>query len=319
MADICASDVRQPAAGDTASPVWKTILVGGLNHGGRGYYALDITTPASPKALWEFTHDNLGYSYGNPVITKLKDGTWVVIVASGYNNVGPGDGKGYLFILNADSGALIRAITTDVGDTTTPSGLARITAWANFPDNNNTAQRVYGGDLLGNLWRFDVNGDIPTTVDPPVYDAQRLATLKDAGGVAQPITSKPELGKIAGQPVVFVGTGQLLGATDPSLQRKTLVFTTNRPLEGGGCVPTATSFRYFLDYRTGNAIEGTEGIIGVKIGDFLATRAAVVVLSDDRLYGLTRTDRPGTEEGEIPTPPPGETVRRVSWRELVTE
>jgi Tfp pilus tip-associated adhesin PilY1 len=37
--------------------------------------------------------------------------------------------------------------------------------------------------------------------------------------------------------------------TDPSLQRKTLVFTTNRPLEGGGCVPTATSFRYFLDYR----------------------------------------------------------------------
>jgi type IV pilus assembly protein PilY1 len=214
MGDICASDCATPAAGDTAHPVWKTILVGGLNHGGRGYYALDITTPAAPKALWEFTHENLGYSYGNPVITKLKNGTWVVIVASGYNNIGPGDGKGYLFILNADSGALIRAITTDVGDTTTPSGLARITAWANFPDNNNTAQQVYGGDLLGNLWRFDINGDIPTTVDPPVYDAQRLATLKDASGVAQPITSKPELGKIAGQPVVFVGTGQLLGADD---------------------------------------------------------------------------------------------------------
>jgi hypothetical protein len=87
MGDICASDCATPADGDTASPVWKTILVGGLNHGGRGYYALDITTPASPKALWEFTHDNLGYSYGNPVITKLKNGTWVVIVASGYNNV----------------------------------------------------------------------------------------------------------------------------------------------------------------------------------------------------------------------------------------
>ncbi len=41
---------------DTATGQWKTILVGGLNKGGRGYYALDITNPTTPKALWEFTH-----------------------------------------------------------------------------------------------------------------------------------------------------------------------------------------------------------------------------------------------------------------------
>jgi type IV pilus assembly protein PilY1 len=207
-----------PATSTTALcqvKAWKTILVGGLNHGGRGYYALDITDPAAPKALWEFTDDNLGYTYGNPVITKLKDGTWVVIVASGYNNVSPGDGQGRLFILDAGSGAVIqydqhrRRYMRD-----TPSGLARIAGWANFPDNNNTTQRVYGGDLLGNLWRFDINGDIPVTVDPPVYDAQRLAKLVDADGVAQPITSKPELGKVGSHPVVFVGTGQLLGSDD---------------------------------------------------------------------------------------------------------
>ena len=39
---------------------------------------------------------DLGYTYGNPVISKLKDGTWVVMFASGYNNVGPGDGVGRL-------------------------------------------------------------------------------------------------------------------------------------------------------------------------------------------------------------------------------
>ena len=33
---------------------------GGLGAGGRGYYALDITDPMSPKALWEFTNDSLG-------------------------------------------------------------------------------------------------------------------------------------------------------------------------------------------------------------------------------------------------------------------
>ncbi len=430
MGDICASNCQDSGA------VWKTILVGGLNLGGRGYYALDVTDPAAPKALWEFSHANLGYTYGNPVISELKDGTWVVIVASGYNNGsddGGGDGKGHLFLLNANTGALLRTIDTSAGDTTTPSGLARITAWANFPDVNNTAERVYGGDLLGNLWRFDINNDIP----PDGYDAHPLATLKDANGDPQAITTRPELGKVKNYPVVFVGTGKLLGTkdfekpfqqqsfyaikdkldsseygnprstqvtnqegqssnaftawtigtgecpagvffckkgdpvsvvtdllrkegetdeqyaerlaqtqhaaisnamgpyndgwyidfatageqsnTDPSLQRGSIVFTTNRPLEGGACEPKATSSRYFLDYRTGSAIEGTNGIIGVKIADSLATRAAVVVLPNDQLWGLTRTDKPGIEPAQIPIPPPSEAARRISWRELVTE
>ncbi len=206
--DICVSDCN------ASSATWKTILVGGLNNGGRGYYALDVTDPDNPKALWEFTDDNLGYTYGNPVITKLKDGTWVVLVSSGYNNISPGDGKGYLFVIKAADGSLLRTIGTGEGSTTTPSGLAKITAWADYAIYNNTALRAYGGDLLGNLWRFDINGDIPSTIEPPTYDAQRLATLKDSSGVAQPVTTRPELGKVGVYPVVFVGTGQLLGSED---------------------------------------------------------------------------------------------------------
>lgn len=80
-ADICTSNCSTGAA------TWKTILVGGLGRGGRGYYALDITDPTSPKALWEFTDTNLGYSSRLPQIGKLADGTWVVLVSSGYNNI----------------------------------------------------------------------------------------------------------------------------------------------------------------------------------------------------------------------------------------
>jgi len=69
--------------------------VGGLNKGGKSYYALDITNPSSPVMLWEFTDDNMGLTYGNPIISKRADGTWVVAVASGYNN-STGDGKGHL-------------------------------------------------------------------------------------------------------------------------------------------------------------------------------------------------------------------------------
>ncbi|MEY4978337.1 MAG: hypothetical protein RLZZ352_607 [Pseudomonadota bacterium] len=205
--DICAGSCN-------TTPNWKTILVGGLNAGGRGYYALDITDPANPKALWEFTDSNMGYSFGNPIITKLKDGTWVVIVASGYNNISPGDGQGRLFILDASTGELIRSISTGVGTTSAPSGLSKISAWANFPDVNNMTQRVYGGDLEGNVWRFDINGDIPVAASPRVYDAQRLASLKDGFLNPQPVTSRPELGTVDGKPVIFIGTGKLLEISD---------------------------------------------------------------------------------------------------------
>lgn len=222
---------------------WKTILVGGLNLGGRGFYALDITDPTAPKALWEFKVRNpavtacaatvtaaigasddcdLGSSYGNPVITKRAfDGKWVVLVTSGYDNVNPGDGHGYLYVLDAATGTILRKVDTGAGSTTTcpagltpaftppcPSGLAKISAFATDFIHDNTTLKVYGGDLFGNVWRFD------TSVDPPAV--LNLAQLTDAGGKPQSITSRPELGQIQGFPVLFIGTGRYLGVTDLS-------------------------------------------------------------------------------------------------------
>ena len=52
------------------NPNWKSILVGGLGKGGRGYYSLNVTTPtagneaaAASKVLWEFPV--AGTSYGS--------------------------------------------------------------------------------------------------------------------------------------------------------------------------------------------------------------------------------------------------------------
>ncbi|WP_161603769.1 pilus assembly protein [Noviherbaspirillum massiliense] len=201
--DICPN---APASTCTGSQ-WKTILVGGLNRGGKGYYALDITNPASPTLLWEFTNANLGYSYGNPKITKLKDGTWVVLLSSGYNNA---DGIGRLFVLNANTGALIRTISTSVGTSDNPSGMARISAHAPQSMTDNTTVAAYGGDTYGNLWRFDVNGDIGDAG----YDAQLLATFKDEDGKPQPVTVKPLEATVNGMPIVYVGTGRFLGVSD---------------------------------------------------------------------------------------------------------
>lgn len=204
--DICPNAPAACAAGD-----WRTILVGGYGAGGRGYYALDITDPDAPKALWQYTvgnDSNLGLSFGNPVITKDPDGAWVVIFASGYNNANPGDGKGYLYVLNASDGSLLRKIGTGEGSADTPSGLARINAWVESPLDN-TARYVYGGDLLGNLWRFDIKAG----------SVLKLAELGNVGNVGtQPVTIRPELAVVRSgaqrHAVVAVGTGRYLGLSD---------------------------------------------------------------------------------------------------------
>lgn len=218
-----------PVIGDIyVNGEWKTILVGGLNAGGKAYYALDITTPSSPKLLWEFTDTNLGLSYGNPVIAKRQDGTWIVALTSGYNNT-DGDGVGHLFILNANTGAKLLDISTGVGSSTSPSGLAKINAWiADATDN--TALRYYGGDLEGNLWRFDID-----SVVKPYQAALKLAQFQTSGGGGQPITITPRLKLLSSTyPVVIVGTGRYLGTNDISDTATETVAAFKDPLTDAG-------------------------------------------------------------------------------------
>lgn len=257
VADICVAADCTAASVNASS--WRTILVGGLNLGGRGFYALDVTNPSSTQAkmLWEFkvrtsgacaaslaaavgaSDDcDLGFSFGNPVIGKRKsDGKWVVIVTSGYNNFNPGNGKGYLYVLDASNGTILNKVALDAsaggaGGSATPSacvpstvtpvtpfcdadpvGLARINARLESNETDNTILEIYGGDLKGRVWRFDLSS---MSNSYPV--AFRLAELKDPMGNPQPITTKPEIAKIrdGAPPIfgVFVGTGQYLGNPD---------------------------------------------------------------------------------------------------------
>lgn len=219
ISDVCfAANCSTATAAD-----WHTILVGGLNGGGRGYYALDVTDPTAPSLLWEFTDTSgkgsvqdadLGYSFSRPQITRKADGTWVVLVTSGYNNVSPGSGKGVLYVLSAKTGNIISKISTGVGTTASPSGLGKIAVWNNEAAGN-LAGYVYGGDLEGNVWRFDIN-------TPGKF---LLATLYSdtAGTKPQPITTAPALGEASNYRMIFVGTGKYLEPTDlDNLQLQTL-------------------------------------------------------------------------------------------------
>ncbi len=194
---------------------WRSVLIGGLGKGGRTYYAIDVTNPAgvtteataAANVLWEFTAPQMGYTFGEPVVVKTRKYGWTVILPSGYNTP---DGQGYLFFVNPSTGALLETVATGVGSVANDAGLAHANAYVvDFTDGY--ADAVYAGDLLGNLWRFDVTGA------SGVYPAPlRLATLSHPTDGAQPVTSRPiiELHPRTKQRVVMVGTGRLLADTD---------------------------------------------------------------------------------------------------------
>ena len=219
-------DVDFNRAGTSATPAdsdWRSLLVVGLGKGGRSYVAVDVTDPSSftsetnvaGKVLWEFTHEDMGFSYGRPFIVKTPKWGWVVVIAAGYNNTlgtstGSSPGKGVIFVLNPKDGTLLQKVKTAQGTAATPAGLAHISGYV--PDYSDMKMdQLYAGDLLGNLWRFDFTSATATVPDL----STPIAKLETATGTAQPVTTEP-LVEIASDLTryVFVGTGRLLHNDD---------------------------------------------------------------------------------------------------------
>jgi type IV pilus assembly protein PilY1 len=219
---------------------WKTILVSGMGGGAQGLFALDVTNPSDfangAGMLWEFT-DNDDADMGNlmaaPIIAKFKIGTtkgvpdyrYFVVVSSGLNNYkvdGTGkydaSGSGALFLLSLDKAPSAKweknvnyfKFKTPVSTSYIANGLS---APALVIGNNGAVRYVYAGDLQGNLWRFDFNGNAPWTharsSDEPIF------TAKDAYGAPQPITTQPKIiFAPGGGYVILFGTGKYLEEAD---------------------------------------------------------------------------------------------------------
>jgi type IV pilus assembly protein PilY1 len=225
-----------PELGDVQiGGAWATVLVAGLNGGGRGYYALNVTDPANPVALWELCADasicsrndpDLGLTFGNPQF-GMWNGKWVVFLTSGYNNVpgvdnvATGSGEGILYIVDVATGAVLKKVSTKSGDVATPSGLAKITSISSDPSIDPVTTYIYGGDNNGRMWRFDLTDTVGSAVS--------VVMMGDAG-VLKPITTRPDVTLCAmttattangvttsvtsAQRVVLFGTGRLLDVPD---------------------------------------------------------------------------------------------------------
>ena len=262
---------------------WHTVLVGGLGAGGRAVYALDVTTPVSlaeseadivgsQRVLWEFTDANLGYVYDAPTLVKTYRYGWVALVASGYNNPG---GKGILYILNPKDGRILKQLSPDVpndldpnsatpsdkdGNATdaNPRGLSTIRAYTASRKDPYVLQ-AYGGDLHGNVWRFDLSDP-----DESKWKVALVAKLKDANGKEQPITTGVRVEIDQANNVdryLFVGTGKALaeGDLDDTSVGNTLYVIRDGTRTTPGPAPATPYSRANLNAVNGNSIGGFTG------------------------------------------------------------
>ena len=232
------------------------LLVGAMGAAGRSYYALDVTTPtgltetqAATKVKWTFPSITqatqqalMGYPTGKPLIVKTAANGQVVLVTSGYDNgLTIGDGKGRMWMLNADTGAVISTFVTTAGATAAEAGLAQLSA---YREDDGSVQFVYAGDLLGNLWKFDLVAGTTTL----------LAVLKDSTGATQPVTTAPQLTRINNTRVVMVGTGRLLDINDFGVTAVQSLYA----IRDGAYLSNARSSLTALSHNTGTQlISGT--------------------------------------------------------------
>ncbi|MGH8231530.1 MAG: pilus assembly protein, partial [Steroidobacteraceae bacterium] len=208
---------------------WHTWLVGGLGAGGAAIYALDVTTPGSSftegnaanVVLGEWTPstltctnvancgNNLGNTYGTPQIRRFHNGMWGAVFGNGLGSP-TGDAGIYVMTVNPTNGAKTFYYfgTGKSGDGIAYAAPADI-------DGDHIVDYVYAGDMLGNLWRFDL-----TSSNPAMWGlSPATALFKTPTG--QPITTAVlplVTSTTATVPRVMIdfGTGQQVPLTNSS-------------------------------------------------------------------------------------------------------
>ncbi len=194
---------------------WKSVLVGATGAGGRSVFAVNTTNPSAFSAsdvLWEVnsqTDADMGYLLGKPLIVPTDNGRWVAIFGNGYNSQ---NGDPVLFVVDIKTGAVIRKLAPNDLNTVAPNGLGNVSAIDTTGDG--LVDTVYGGDLLGNVWKFDLRAASEATWNVAL-GGQPLFVATDSAGVRQPITGSFEIAVGPGTGyMLYFGTGRYFVSGD---------------------------------------------------------------------------------------------------------
>ena len=208
-----------PGTGDIFDgTAWRTWLTSGMGPGGKEVFVLDITNPdtfankvvngvvvkdedtAKMIVKYDWTDqslndcigyrghcgDSMGYSYGTPLIRRLHNGKWAVIFGNGG---GSKSGKAGVFVAVIETGTdpTMYWLETNAGTVASPNGIYYVTS--NDIDGDHVTDYLYAGDLLGNVWRFDLTSNDPTRWAASTYGTDIPTPLFKTNN-GQPITTQ---------------------------------------------------------------------------------------------------------------------------------
>ena len=265
---------------------WRTVLVGGHRAGAEGLFALDITDdPGKDLAfsvhnpvLWEFRGEegtidghklgdnDLGLSFSKPqiVLTNAKNAAgqnrWGVVFGNGYNQSGNDAAQLFILFLDAkptngwvENTHYIKISTEENGGTNFTNGLSS-PASVDL-DGNGTVDRVYAGDLAGNMWSFDLcvatDGECAATnTGQNLWKVAHGSTTPEPlyRGVSTPVTNVTTQ-HVTTQPQII--RNPIVQSTADNAPNLLVLFGTGRYISNGdGSINTQQSFYGVWDAGT---------------------------------------------------------------------
>jgi type IV pilus assembly protein PilY1 len=208
---------------------WRSVLVGTLGLGGRGYFALDVTQPermSVNSVLFDrsrpgITGDDafIGHMASPPAqdplnnnrsaqIVQLNNGRWAAVMGNGVNSP---SGQAVLLIQYLDGEKELLTLATDSSLIANGLSSPRLVDL----DHNGTADIAYAGDIKGNLWSFHL-GSQKSSDWKVRFGSKPLLSATSASQVAQPITTAPLVLRVPKSQHLQIafGTGRLLDTND---------------------------------------------------------------------------------------------------------
>ncbi|HEZ7616036.1 TPA: pilus assembly/adherence protein PilC, partial [Neisseria meningitidis] len=265
-------------------------MFGAMGFGGRGAYALDLTKAdgSDPTAvsLFDVKNDDknnngvkLGYTVGTPQIGKTHDGKYAAFLASGYatKDINNGENKTALYVydLENNNGTPIAKINVPDGK----GGLSSPTLVDK--DLDGIVDIAYAGDRGGNMYRFDLSSDNPSSW-----------TVRTIFSGNKPITSAPAISQLKDKRVVIFGTGSDLSEDDVDKTDEQYIYgifdddtATTGPVNfsgtGGGLleqVLTEENKTLFLtDYKRSDGSGSKGWVVKLKDGQRVTVKPTVVL------------------------------------------
>jgi type IV pilus assembly protein PilY1 len=223
---------------------WQTVLVGTTGAGGASkapnaaaigngaVFGLNVSNPTSfgaSSVLWEVsgkTESDLGFVLGKPVIVPVTGASatsaprFVALFGNGVNST---SGKAALFVVDIQTGKVLKRLSPSGSGYANRNGLINIATVA-LRNNDGITDTVYGGDMQGNLWKFDLSDTNPDNWNVALNGAPLFTASRN--NAAQPIMSGIEVAAGPGGGVnLYFGTGQYFAADDNQVSSSSPVQT----------------------------------------------------------------------------------------------